>query len=215
MPPDLDGSDLIGETLDLASWIKQRTGGRFLISMPDVGCPLNIAINLFGERFLMELALAPGSARRALGVIADATRRVHELLIDAVGQETLRCHNSFYVYTPRDYAGLSICATQLISAEHFSECVADADDACVPTVYKGMIQHICGHSTQHIRELAERARVKGVQLNDAGADDFETYFNGLRDDQVVYVSPTERMPLEKIMSISSGERTVILARVGA
>lgn len=212
VPPDLAGSDLIEQTLDLARWIKERTGGRFLISMPDVGCPLNIAINLFGERFLMELALAPANARRALDIIATATRRVYESLIEVVGQETVRAHNAYYVYTPHDYAGLSICATQLISAEHFRESVADADDAAVPDTYRGMIQHICGHSTQHIEELARRGRVKGVQLNDAGADDFEAYFRGLRADQVIYVAPTERMPIEAVLSISGGERTVILAR---
>ena len=214
-PPDFEGSELIGQTLELARWIKERTGGGFLISMPDVGCPLNVAINLFGERFLMELALAPESAKRALDIIADAMRRVYEVLIEEVGQETVRCHNAYYVYTPRDYAGLSICATQLISAEHFTECVADADDASVPSVYRGMIQHICGRSTQHIEELARRERVKGVQLNDAAADDFEAYFRGLRADQVIYVCPTERMPVEKVMSISRGERTIILGKVCA
>lgn len=208
-PTDLSRSSLIEETVELAKWIKERTGGRFLIAMPDAGCPLNIAINLFGERFLMELALAPQNAKRALGIIADATRRVYEVLIEAVGQETLRCHNAYYVYTPHDYAGLSICATQLISAEHFSTCVADADDAAVPSVYKGMIQHICGRSAQHIGELSRRQRVKGVQV---GPEDFETYFKGLRADQVVYVDLTERMSLDEIMELSRGERTIVLGQ---
>jgi len=212
-PPDFDAISLVRETAELARWIKESTAGRFLISMPDGGGPLNIAINIFGDRFLMEMALNPDSARRALTVIADATRRVYELLIDAVGQATLRCHNAYYVYTPSDYAGLSICATQLISAEHFRELVADADDASVPPVYQGMIQHLCGHSTQHIQELARRTMVKGLQLNDAAADDHETYFNGLRQDQVVYVIPNERMPVERIMSTSGGLRTVILAKL--
>jgi len=211
--PDFDGNPLIAQTLDLARWIKQKTEERFLISMPDVGCPLNIAINLFGERFLMELALDPEASRRALQIIARATCRVYDMLIEAVGLETLRCHNAYYVYTPCDYAGLSICATQLISADHFSELVADADDASVPSVYKGVIQHICGRSTQHVPELAARKKIKGVQLNDAGADDFEAYFRGLRKDQIVYVCPTEKMTLEKILSISGGNRIIILARL--
>jgi len=212
-PPDFQGIPLVRETVELARWIKEKTNGQFLISMPDVGCPLNIAINIFGDRFLMEMALNPESARRALMVIADATRRVYELLIDAVGQATLRCHNAYYVYTPYDYAGLSICATQLVSAEHFRELVAGADDASVPPVYQGMIQHLCGHSTQHIQELARRTMVKGLQLNDAAADDYKVYFEGLRQDQVVYVIPTERMPLDRLMSISGGVRTVILTRL--
>ena len=76
-----------------------------------------------------------------------------------------------------------------------------------------MIQHLCGHSTQHIAELARRRSVKGVQLNDAAADDFEAYYSGLRDDQVVYVIPTERTPLEEVLSISGGRRLAILAKL--
>jgi len=212
-PLDLDGVPLVQEAVELAAWLKEKTAGRFLISMPDVGCPLNIAINIFGESFLLELALNPKSAKRALMIIAAATRRVHEALIEAVGQETLRCHNAYYVYTPHDIAGLSICATQLVSPGHFRELVAAADDACLPPAYQGMLQHLCGHSAQHIAELARRPSVKGVQLNDAAADDFEAYYNGLRDDQVVYVIPTEQMPLGEVLSISGGRRLVILAKL--
>lgn len=211
--PDLDAMPLVREAVELAIWIKEKTTGRFLISMPDVGCPLNIAINIFGEGFLLELALNPESAKRALMIIGAATRRVHELLVEAVGQQTLRCHNAYYVYTPHDIAGLSICATQLVSPDHFAELVAEADDACLPSLYQGLLQHLCGHSTQHIAELARRPSVRGVQLNDAAANDFEAYYNGLREDQVVYVIPTEEMPLDKILSISDGQRLVILAKL--
>ena len=133
--PVLNGSPLVRESVELAMWIKEKTDGRFLIAMPDVGCPLNIAINIFGEAFLLEMALDPNSARRALLLIGEATRRVCGLLIEAVGQETLRCHNAYYVYTPQDVAGLSICASQLVSPQHVRELIADADDACMPTVY--------------------------------------------------------------------------------
>ncbi|RKY23917.1 MAG: hypothetical protein DRP83_08445 [Planctomycetota bacterium] len=207
--PDLDNSPLLAETLELATWIKGKTEGRFVISMPDVGSPINVAINLFGERFFLEIAMNPEQAQRVLNMVARVTRRVYEELIKAVGQETIRCHNAFYVYTPYNYAGLSLCATQMISPSNFGDLVADADDASVPDCYEGMIQHLCGSSDQHVEEIAKRNRVKGVQLNDNGADQFESYFKALRQDQIFYLRPTENMPVEKILSITGGERLLL------
>ena len=207
--PDLDNSELLKETVDLAKWIKEQTDGKFLINMPDVGSPINVAINLFGERFFLELAMNPDSAKRVLTMIAEVTRRVYEELIAAVGQETIRCHNNFYVYTPYDYAGLSLCATQMISPANYTELVADADDACIPDCYKGVVQHICGSSPQHIEGFSKRERIKGMQLNDAGADDFEKFWAGLRVDQFFYLRPTENMTIEKILSITNGNRLLL------
>ena len=206
--PDFDNSELLKETIDLAKWIKEQTDGKFLIVMPDIGSPINIAINLFGEKFFLEIAMNPDSAKRVLAMISEVTRRVYDELITAVGQKTIRCHNNFYVYTPYDYAGLSICATQMISPANYTELVADADDRCVPNCYKGMIQHICGRSNQHVSEIASRSRIKGVQLNDAGTDQFADYFKGLRDDQIFYMRPTENMTMEKILSITKGNRVL-------
>ncbi len=211
-PPDLKNSALLKETIELAQWIKEKTDGKFLISMPDVGCPLNVAVNLFGENFFLEMAMDPESAKRVLMLIGDVTKLVYDALVAAVGQETIRCHNAFYVYTPQDYAGLSICATQMISPDNFSELVAAADDACVPDCYKGMIQHLCGSSKQHVAEIARRPRIKGVQLNDDAADQFEAYYEGLREDQIFYLWPTENMPLDKILSITGGKRLVVIGQ---
>jgi len=55
--------------------------------------------------------------------------------------------------------------------------------------------------------------VKAVQLNDAAADDFEDYFTGLREDQLLYVMPTEKMTIERIMSFGGGRRTIILGKM--
>ncbi len=207
--PDLDNSKLLKETVELARWIKEKTKGEFLISMPDVGSPVNVAINLFGERFFLEIAMNPDSAKRVLAMIADTTRRVYEELVAAVGQETIRCHNAFYVYTPYEYAGLSLCATQMISPDNYSELVANADDLSIPNCYKGLMQHICGSSKQHAEEMARRPRIKGVQLNDNGADQFEDYFAALRNDQIFYLRPTETMTMEKILSITNGQRLML------
>lgn len=207
--PDLTNSELLKETVGLACWIKNNSPENFVISMPDVGSPINVAVNLFGERFFLELAMNPDAAARVLMMIGEVTRRVYQELVDAVGQKTIRCHNAFYVYTPYDYAGLSLCATQMISPDNYSELVAAADDRSIPDCYKGMIQHICGSSNQHVAGMAARERIKGVQLNDNGADQFEDYFKALRGDQIFYLRPTDNMPIDKILSITKGERLLL------
>ena len=51
--------------------------------------------------------------------------------------------------------------------------------------------------------------LRGVEITDAAADDFEHYFRGLREDQVIYISPTKNMPPERILAISGGRRIVL------
>ncbi|MCY3000529.1 MAG: hypothetical protein NTV21_01790 [Planctomycetota bacterium] len=53
--------------------------------------------------------------------------------------------------------------------------------------------------------------MRSIQVNDRAAEDLDLYFEGLRDDQIIYVSPCEGMPLERIMKISGGRRIVLAA----
>lgn len=207
--PDVDGSPVLKEAIELAVWIKKNSPEGFLISMPDVGCPLNIAINLFGDRFLLEMAADPESAKRALDIIAEVTRRVTEVFCAAVGQQTLRSHNAYYVYTPYDYGGLSLCATQMVSPSDFGRLLGPADAACMPSSYKGMIQHICGKSAQHVPVLAKLPSVKGIQLNDIATEDFPAYYEGLRPDQIFHVRLTP-IKLDAVLATSGGDRTIII-----
>jgi len=207
--PDVDNSPVLKEAVELAQWIKKQSPEGFLISMPDVGCPLNIAINLFGDKFLLEMAANPKSAKRALDIVGDVTRRVIEVFCEAVGQQTIRSHNSYYLYTPYDYGGLSLCATQMVSPSNFDDLIATAEAACMPSSYKGMVQHICGKSSQHVAGLAKMPSVKGIQLNDIATEDFAAYYNGLRSDQIFYVRLTP-IKLDEVLATSGGDRTIII-----
>lgn len=207
--PDVENSEVLKEAVEMAQWIKKKAPDGFLISMPDMGCPLNIAINLFGDKFLLEMAMDPKSAKRALDMIGDVTSRVMEVMIGAVGQETIRSHNSYYVYTPQDYAGLSICATQMVSPSDFDDLIADADTVSIPACYKGMIQHICGKSSQHVPGLAKMQSVKGIQLNDIATEDYAAYYKGLRQDQIFYMR-LKPIKLDEVLAVSGGDRTIIV-----
>jgi hypothetical protein len=132
-------------------------------------------------------------------------------------------------WVPEGYALLPQCSTQLVSSKLYENAVRPADEI-VAGGYRGVIYHICGESTHLIPTLRDMDCVKGVELVGSPGPydptlDYVKYFNGLRDDQLVYVmvgrtSPDEpfdvtkrertgRITADEIMDISGGERTVL------
>ena len=55
--------------------------------------------------------------------------------------------------------------------------------------------------------------LRAVQLNDRASEDTALYFTGLRPDQILYVDPCAGMPVDKIMEITGGQRTVIVGDI--
>ncbi len=54
-----------------------------------------------------------------------------------------------------------------------------------------------------------------VQINDRAAEDLKLYFEGLRDDQIIYLTPSESMTIEKAIEITGGKRLVIVSTITA
>ena len=52
------------------------------------------------------------------------------------------------------------------------------------------------------------AQALEIGLADLAADHLEAYVKGLREDQVIYFSPTANMPLEESLRVSRGKRMV-------
>ena len=97
----------------------------------------------------------------------------------------------------------------LVSKELYDEFIAPCDEA-VLNVYPnpGMI-HLCGGHTQHIETFRNMKSLHAVQLNDRAAGDLKYYFEGLRDDQVIYLDPCKEMSAEEAMRITDGRRLVL------
>ncbi len=72
--------------------------------------------------------------------------------------------------------------------------------------------HLCGRHTQHIPTWRDMPSLHAVQLNDAAADALPAYFEGLRQDQIIYIGPTETMTIEKIIAVTGGQRIIIQAQ---
>jgi hypothetical protein len=111
---------------------------------------------------------------------------------------------------PSGYGQLCGCTTHLLSSELYRDFVAPLDDALLAVYPQGGMIHLCGTHAQHITTWNEMRSLCAIQVNDRAAEDLEIYIEELRDDIVLYVNPCPRMPVERIVEITGGRRTVIV-----
>jgi len=57
-----------------------------------------------------------------------------------------------------------------------------------------------------------RPSLKAVQVNDRAAEDLQLYFDGLREDQILYLDPCPGMTVERAMEITGGHRLVVMKK---
>ena len=210
-PPDLATHPTWRAATDLAqSMVRASTTVPFL-STQVLSSPLNIAVNLYGEAFLVALYEAPDAARHDLRVIADTIRRMHAwyrgFLPATQFQPAViggRCQ-------PRGCGQICGCATQLLSAELYRDFLAPLDAEILASYPRGGMIHLCGSHTQHIPVWREMQALRAIQVNDRAAEDLAAYFTGLREDQIIYWSPTARLPVAAALRLTGGRRLVIAA----
>ena len=51
--------------------------------------------------------------------------------------------------------------------------------------------------------------LRAIQINDDASRDLPHYFNGLRDDQIIYLNPCDGMTVEDALKITGGDRLVL------
>jgi hypothetical protein len=179
-----------------------------------LSCPINIGVNLFGCRLLEAMAESPGTAQHALGVITDAIAQCMLAFMEAIPEQRRRNSVGATRWAPSGHGFIDGCATQLVSARHYREFLAPLDARLLALYPKPGMIHLCGAHAQHIRAWAEMPELKSVQLNDRAADDFDVYRRGLREDQIVYITPTETMTAERILAVTGGSRVVLQCPLG-
>lgn len=147
--------------------------------------PLSAAVNVLGQRALVELAL-PGKAElRGLAAIADTIAELHRLIRARLPEGGWRFYCPCNRYAPDGMGHICGCTTQLTAPETYARYIAPLD-AEIPGAYpRGGTIHLRGHHTQHIACWREMEALRCVQLNDHAAEDFAAYFHGLRDSQVI------------------------------
>jgi hypothetical protein len=207
--PELDRSPVLQKTLRLARRAVEVSDGRLLISTPVLSCPLNIGMNLFGQRIFEALIEEPGSAQRALRIITDVIIACGRLMREIVPQEALRMTVGCNRYAPAGFGFIDGCATQLVSGRHYREHVAPLDSEILSVWPHGGMIHLCGASAQHIETWRAMQPLASVQLNDRAADDLPRYAASLRPDQVLYVSPTATVKPADLLRLAE-TRPVVL-----
>jgi hypothetical protein len=210
-PPDLQAND---------TWrLARRQAEAFVASgvtaplfgLPTVASALNIALNLYGERFLMALLDGPEAACHDLKVIADLLCELHRWYLARIPGEQLQCVVAAGRTQPRGFGQLCGCSTHLLSAGQYRDLVAPLDDQLLRVYPNGGMIHLCGVHTQHIPVWREMRSLRAIQVNDRAAEDLETYFRELRDGQILYLNPTPTMTVERAMRITGGRRLVLVA----
>ena len=112
-------------------------------------------------------------------------------------------------YAPAGYGFIDGCAAQLVSADVYREFLAPLDAEILSEWPHGGMIHLCGACAQHIPAWREMNGLRSVQLNDRATDDLDLYAEGLRPDQILYVSPTARYPPSRVIESATGRRLVM------
>jgi hypothetical protein len=207
--PEVASHPVFLQSIRLARLAVEAGQGRLLLANPVLSCAANIGMNLFGGRLLEATILEPDDAARALGTINEVICQCTQAFVEAIPPALRRNSVGESRYAPPGFGQIDGCATQLLSAEVYRDFFAPLDAAVLRLSPHGGMIHLCGAHAQHIPVWREMPELRSVQVNDRAAEDLELYFRGLRDDQVIYVGPTETMSVDRILAITEGRRVVL------
>jgi len=205
---DVARHPLVQWTLEAMRRLLAQLPSPVAITTPIFSSPLNVALNLFGERALLEVAYPEPNTLRGIDAITAVIRDLHLLMRASFPRERVRFYCSSTRYAPDDVGHVCGCSTQLVGADTYTRFFAPGDAAVLRAYPGGGTIHLCGRHTQHLPTWRAMPELRAVQLNDAAADEFLAYYTGLRDDQLIYLAPTEMMSLAHILEISGGRRVI-------
>ncbi len=186
-----------------------------LFGLPTVASTLNVAVNLYGQEMLAEMLAEPENAAADLKTINDLLCGMHRRFLRALPTAQLQPVISWQRTQPPGYGQLCGCTTQLISAELYAGLVAPLDSRLLSVYPHGGMIHLCGAHAQHIPVFRSMPALKAVQLNDRAAGDLGAYYEGLREDQVIYLNPCREMSVDEALRITRGNRLVIAGSFSA
>ncbi len=184
-----------------------------LFAPPVLSSPLNIALNLFGQEFLIAMLSEPEKARHDLRIITDTIKWLHKWYQKNIPSSQLQMVETCGRIQPPGHGQICGCSTQLLSGEQYGEFIAPLDQEILALYPCGGMIHLCGAHSQHIPTWKKMSSLCALQLNDRAVDDLPLFLSGLRQNQILYAHPCATMPISKIMEISGGHRTVLLGDI--
>ena len=211
--PDLEHDETCQLSLRAARRFAEVGGELALFGLPTIASALNIAINLYGQEILIAMLEEPEAARADLETINRTLIRIHRAFGEILPPSQLQPVISWGRTQPPGYGQVCGCSTQLLSGALYRDMVADLDEDVLNVYPHGGMIHLCGSHTQHIETFRSMKSLRAVQVNDRAAEDLQLYFDGLREDQILYLSPCAGMSIERAMEITGGRRLVIHAHL--
>lgn len=175
---------------------------------PCLSSPLNVAINLYGQEFLLAMYEDPAAARADLEVITDLLVELHMWYQRNLPSDKLQVVGGSSRYRPPGRGHLCGCSNQLVSPELYKEFIVPCNERVLSTHPRPGMIHLCGAHTQHIPAWREMSSLGIIQINDRASIDLAEYLRELRDDQVVYNLDRPDMPWRQAEEISGGRRIV-------
>jgi hypothetical protein len=184
-----------------------------LFGLPTIASTLNVAVNLYGEKILVEMLTEPDNAAHDLSIINNLLIEIHQRYRSLLPEKQLQPIIPWERAQPPGYGQLCGCTSQLVGPDVYRDYIASLDNKLLGVYPHGGMIHLCGSHSQLIPIFRSMQNLKAVQVNDRAAHDLEMYFSGLRSDQILYLMPCEGMTVEKAMEITGGKRLVIQAKV--
>ena len=213
--PDLDANQQFQEMLDLLRFVVEATEGRVPVEIPYVSEPLILAVELFGEDFLVLLALDPELADQFVDKLSAFILDMRCRFCEAVPGAPLMPHGSCHRAMPEGYNMLYECTTQLVSGDAYERHFLQRDRALMRCAARGAGIHLCGRHTQHCDAWREAPELKMIQLNHRATEDLETYWRNLRPDQYIMLNPCEQMTVEDALRLTGGWQLIIESQIDA
>jgi len=178
-------------------------------SIPTISGCLNVALSIYGEGFLVAMAVDPDAARHDLKMINDVLCSLCEWYSKALPPHQLQPTCASSRCQPPGRGQIYGCSTHLISPHMYRDLVAPLDQELLSVYPNGGMIHLCGDHTRHIPLWKRMDSLRAFQINDRAADDLEAYFGATRDDQVIYFTPTATTDVGRALDVSQGKRIVI------
>jgi len=209
--PDLDRNPSWRRAQAVAHAFVARDVPGVLFGLPTIASALNVALNLYGQEIILAMMTDPEAVAHDLRVINDLLCDLHRWYRAPLPAAQLQCIAVEGRCQPPGFGQLCGCSTQLLSPGLYRDFVAPLDEELLAVYPHGGMIHLCGTHTQHLPVWREVLPLRAVQMNDRAAEDVEVYFRELREDQILYANPCDRVPVERIMAATGGRRVVIPA----
>lgn len=180
-----------------------------LITTQVLDSPLNHTFNIYKNELLVSFYENPKGVKRDLEIVTDILCEMHKWFLGIIPEQQFQPVAASGRCQPRGYGQICGCATQLVSPEIYNEFIAPLDEKVFSLYKNGGMIHLCGAHAQHIKTWREMKRLKAIQVNDRASQDLQLYYEGLRDDQIIYFTTAREEAIERAIEITSGQRLVI------